>query len=137
MLKQEISKARLRIMEPLLKGPTGLDYLRNAFANRHGSPSDADTSLPLTVQWLSCILDCKDQEWEEHTNFLFPLTSSENSTQGFLPSTSLRTGGSFLLKTNGSPMTPYPPPPPTSSGMILESAYFLIGKYRLHKEIEK
>ncbi|XP_059451407.1 uncharacterized protein LOC132182231 isoform X1 [Corylus avellana] len=112
-LKQEISKARLRIMEPLLKGPTGLDYLRNAFANRHGSPSDADTSLPLTVQWLSCILDCKDQEWEEHTNFLLPLTSSENSTQGFLPSTSLRTGGSFLLKTTGSPMTP---PPPTSTG---------------------
>lgn len=106
-------------MEPLLKGPTGLDYLRNAFANRHGSPSDADTSLPSTVQWLSCILDRKDQEWEEHTNFLLPLTSSENSTQGFLPSTSLRTGGSFLLKTNGSPMTP--PPPPTSTGMILEN----------------
>jgi hypothetical protein len=107
-------------MEPLLKGPTGLDYLRNAFANRHGSPSDADSSLPLTVQWLSCILDCKDQEWEEHTNFLVPLTSIENSTQGFLPSTSLRTGGSFLLKTNGSPMSPYPPPTTTSTGMILE-----------------
>lgn len=102
MLKQDISKARLRIMEPLLKGPAGLDYLKNAFANRYGSPSEASTSLPLTVRWLSSLLDCKDQEWEEHTNSLAALMSNENSTHGFLPSTTLRTGGNFPVKTNGS-----------------------------------
>ncbi|KAG7977723.1 hypothetical protein I3843_05G045700 [Carya illinoinensis] len=105
VLKQEISKARLRIMEPLLKGPTGLDYLRNAFANRYGSPSDANTSLPLTVQWLSSIIGFKDEEWEEHKNLLSSLMGYEISVPGFLPSAALRTGGSFLVKTNGNQMT--------------------------------
>ncbi|KAK9049424.1 hypothetical protein SSX86_031607 [Deinandra increscens subsp. villosa] len=39
VLKQEISKARIKIMEPLLKGPTGLEYLGKAFAKRFGPPS--------------------------------------------------------------------------------------------------
>lgn len=120
MLKQEISKARLRIMEPLLKGPTGLDYLRNAFANRYGSPSDANTSLPLTVQWLSSIIGFKDEEWEEHKNLLSSLMGYEKSVPGFLPSAALRTGGSFLVKTNGNQMTTSAA---RSNGMILESTF--------------
>ncbi|KDP38837.1 hypothetical protein JCGZ_04994 [Jatropha curcas] len=99
-LKQEISKARVRIMEALLKGPAGLDYLRKAFANRYRSQSDAHTSLPLTMRWLSSVRNCKDQEWREHTNCLSALISNESSSEEFLPSTALRSGGSFLLKTN-------------------------------------
>ncbi|KAF5936796.1 hypothetical protein HYC85_024302 [Camellia sinensis] len=69
-LKQEISKARIKIMEPLLRGPAGLDYLKNAFANRYGPPSDASTALPLTMRWLSSVWDSIDREWLEHTNAL-------------------------------------------------------------------
>ncbi|XP_057976515.1 uncharacterized protein LOC131163786 [Malania oleifera] len=91
-LKHEISKARIRIMEPFLRGPAGLEYLKTAFAKRHGSPSDAFCSLPLTMQWLSSVWDCKDQEWSEHTNCLSALTNHESSCQAFIPSTTLKTG---------------------------------------------
>ncbi|KAK4855765.1 hypothetical protein QYF36_010650 [Acer negundo] len=104
-LKREISKARIRIMEPLLKGSAGLDYLRKAFANRHGTPSDAYTSLPLTLQCLSSVRICKDQEWEEHTNSLSALTRQEESSCVPLPSTTLKTGGSFLVKASGNQNT--------------------------------
>ncbi|KAG8650262.1 hypothetical protein MANES_07G019200v8 [Manihot esculenta] len=101
-LKQEISKARIKLMEPLLKGPAGLDYLRKAFANHYGSYSDARASLPLTMRWLSSVRNCGDQEWEEHTNLLSTLINQGSSSQEFLPSITLRTGGSFMLKTKGS-----------------------------------
>ncbi|KAM2027904.1 hypothetical protein ACFX1T_020133 [Malus domestica] len=104
VLKREIRKARIRIMKPLLKGPTGVEYLRKAFASRHGSPSDANTSIPLTAQWLSAVWDCKDQEWQEHTISCSTLMSGDNPSQGFVPSTALRSGGSFLVKSN-SPST--------------------------------
>lgn len=99
MLKREISKARIRIMEPLLKGSAGLDYLKNAFANRYGSPSDAYSSLPLTVQWLSTVWNCKDHEWEEHGHSLSAL-DNESSSHGLIPSTTLRSGGTFVVKPN-------------------------------------
>ncbi|KAL5789712.1 hypothetical protein ACOSQ2_004600 [Xanthoceras sorbifolium] len=102
-LKREISKARIRIMEPLLKGPAGLDYLRKAFTNRHGLPSDAHSSLPLTLHWLSSVRACKDQEWEEHRNSLSALMRQESSRVP-LPST-FKTGGSFLVKTSGNQNT--------------------------------
>ncbi|KAK4271179.1 hypothetical protein QN277_019910 [Acacia crassicarpa] len=106
VLKKEISKARIRLMEPLLKGPAGLDYLKNAFANRYGSPSDANASLPSTLRWLSSVWTSKDQEWEEHLNSLV-LASGDSSSQsqGCLPSTTLRTGGSILSKATGSQTT--------------------------------
>lgn len=99
MLKREISKARIRIAEPLLKGPAGLDYLKNAFANRYGSPSDANLSLPLTVQWLSTVQNCKDHAWEEHRHSLSAL-DRESSSHGLIPSTTLRSGGTFVVKPN-------------------------------------
>ncbi|KAL2342235.1 hypothetical protein Fmac_010175 [Flemingia macrophylla] len=102
ILKQEISKARIRLMESLVKGSAGLDYLRNAFANKYGSPCDAYTSLPSTLRWLSSVWNCKDQEWEEHVSSSPALAS--NSSQEWLPSTTLRTGGNTLLKTTGSAM---------------------------------
>ena len=89
-------------MEPLLKGPAGVDYLRNAFANKYGSPSDASASLPSTLRWLSSTWNCKDQEWVEHVNSSSAL--ADNSSQAWLPSTTLRTGGNIMLKSTGSPM---------------------------------
>ncbi|KAB5574415.1 hypothetical protein DKX38_001609 [Salix brachista] len=103
-LKQEISKVRIRMMEPLLTGPAGLDYLRKAFANHYGSDLDACISLPLTMQWLSSVKNSEDQEWEEHQNSLFSLNSHDSSSEVSVPFTTLRTGGSFLVKTNGSAM---------------------------------
>ncbi|XP_019425520.1 PREDICTED: uncharacterized protein LOC109334287 isoform X1 [Lupinus angustifolius] len=100
ILKKEISRARIRLMEPLVKGPAGLDYLRNAFAKRYGSPSDANTSLPSTLRWLSSVWNCKDQEWDEHVSLSSALVDS--SSQELLPSTTLRTGGNIMIKTIGS-----------------------------------
>ncbi|XP_047173347.1 uncharacterized protein LOC124841174 [Vigna umbellata] len=102
ILKKEISKARIRLMESSVKGSAGLDYLRNAFANKYGSPSDASTSIPSTLRWISSVWNCKEQEWEEYVRSSAALAS--NSSQELLPSTTLRTGGNILLKTTGSPM---------------------------------
>ncbi|XP_059629694.1 uncharacterized protein LOC132272595 [Cornus florida] len=94
-LKHEISKARIRILEPLIKGPTGLDYLKKAFAKQYGSPMDAPTSLSLTMRWFSSVLVNSEQEWDEHTDSLLALTTSDGRyLQGLLPPT-LRTGGSI------------------------------------------
>ncbi|XVE49095.1 hypothetical protein DITRI_Ditri01bG0054500 [Diplodiscus trichospermus] len=94
-LKEEISKARIRIMEPLLKGSAGLDYLQKAFANHYGSPSDAYSSLTLTMWWLSSVWNCKDQEWGEHQNSVSTLKAQDSSSQGFPTSVTLKTGGSY------------------------------------------
>ncbi|KAL5096311.1 hypothetical protein RYX36_000638 [Vicia faba] len=102
ILKKEISKARIRLMEPLVKGPAGLEYLRNAFANKYGSPSGASTCLPSTLRWISSTLNFKDQEWVEYKNTSSAL--ADNSSQEGLPSTTLRTGGNIMLKSTGSPM---------------------------------
>jgi hypothetical protein len=102
-LKQEISKARIRMMEPFLKGPAGFDYLRKSFTNRHGSPSNALSSLPQTSEWLLSMSSVVNQEWDEHKNSLSVFMDSEGTTQGFVvPPATLRTGGSSLINTNGS-----------------------------------
>ncbi|KAJ8572612.1 hypothetical protein K7X08_009123 [Anisodus acutangulus] len=97
LLKQEISKARIRLLEPILKGPAAFDYLRKAFTKRHGLPSVAMTALPLTWQWLLSVKDSTDQEWNEHKEALSGVASGQDR---FLPSTTLRTGGSFSVKMN-------------------------------------
>ncbi|XP_077225356.1 uncharacterized protein LOC143858571 [Tasmannia lanceolata] len=113
ILKKEISKARIRLMEPLIKGPAGLDYLQKAFADRYGHPSDAVSSLPQTAQWLASLVDDAEQEWNEHKDSLSALamshTDSLPSSQGIPPAT-LRTGGSVSMALNhslpvSSPMT--------------------------------
>ncbi|KAF2293851.1 hypothetical protein GH714_005109 [Hevea brasiliensis] len=63
---------------------------------------DEAIDLDILSQWLSSVRNCKDQEWEEHTNFLSALINHGSSSQEFLPSTTLRTGASFMLKTKGS-----------------------------------
>ncbi|XP_051144598.1 uncharacterized protein LOC127260738 [Andrographis paniculata] len=101
-LKQEISKARIRLLEPYLKGPEALYFLGQAFTSRYGNPSNAASTLPLTATWLSSVWDSKDEEWNEHKNLLSELSGRLDSSSSFLPSTALRTGGSSSFKTSGN-----------------------------------
>ncbi|KAI3774489.1 hypothetical protein L1987_49047 [Smallanthus sonchifolius] len=94
VLKQEISNARIKIMEPLLKGPAGLEYLGKAFEKRFGPPSDATARLPSTMRWLSSLGPTYDQDWNDHKRVLSGLQDGSPSEKPVLPSTTLRTGGS-------------------------------------------
>ncbi|KAF6139367.1 hypothetical protein GIB67_026209 [Kingdonia uniflora] len=108
-LKQEISKARIRLIEPLIKGPAGLEYLEKAFANKYGPPLDASKSLPLTVSWLSSVRESSEQEWDEHNGSLSALTiSSAFSTRGLPPLAALRAGGRVPVASNKSPVISSP-----------------------------
>ncbi|KAI3448328.1 hypothetical protein Pfo_004993 [Paulownia fortunei] len=101
-LKREISKARIRILEPFLKGPEALYFLGKAFTSRYGHPSNAVIALALTAKWFSSAREGKDEEWNEHKSSLSELTRKHESSSSFLPSTTLRTGGSSLVKMTGS-----------------------------------
>lgn len=118
-LKQEVSKARIRLLEPLLKGPAGLDFLRKAFIKHYGDPDDSLTTLPLTMQWLSSVRDSKDQQWAEHSNTLSELIRShESSSERSLPSATLRTGGTFIVR-SGNQASLVSPSATSSSGFQL------------------
>ncbi|XP_062072968.1 uncharacterized protein LOC133777415 [Humulus lupulus] len=93
-LKREIGRARLRMVEPLIKGNAGIKYLRKAFSDRHGSPALASTSLPITRQWVSSAKMMVEQEWHEYNNSLSVVTNSGPSS--VLPPTTLRTGGNIF-----------------------------------------
>lgn len=97
----EISKARIQFIIPMLKGEAGFDYLRNAFANRCGPPSDATRRLPLTVEWLSSLKSGIDQEWNEHTSSLSSLIGQQSASHGSIPS-NIRTGGSSVVNSKSS-----------------------------------
>ncbi|KAL8540703.1 hypothetical protein ACS0TY_002076 [Phlomoides rotata] len=101
-LKQEISKAHIRMLEPYLKGSEALYYLGRAFTSRYGHPSNSLIALPLTASWISSAREGKDEEWNEHNNSLSELTRKHDSSPSFLPSTTLRTGGSSLVKIGGN-----------------------------------
>lgn len=101
-LKQEISKAHIRMLEPYLKGSEALYYLGRAFTTRYGQPSNALIALPLTASWILSARDGKDEEWNEHKNSLSELTRRHDISPSFLPSTTLRTGGSSLVKIGGN-----------------------------------
>lgn len=99
------------MLEPVLKGPAAFDYLGKAFIKRYGPPSDAITALPLTMQWLLPVRGNMDQEWNEHKNALSELRRQGTSSQTFIPNTTLRTGGSFAVKTMGNPTSVSPSTP--------------------------
>ncbi|XP_072950674.1 uncharacterized protein [Typha angustifolia] len=92
-LKKEVSKARIQMLEPIIKGSAGLEYLQKAFADRYGPPSDAANSLPLTVQWTSSLKDNLEEEWNEHVDSLSILLTSHDQP---LVAT-LRAGGGISL----------------------------------------
>lgn len=95
-LQQQLSKARIRSLEPFLNGPVALDFLGKAFSDSHGHPCAARISLRVCAKWLSSTLEAKEEEWNEHKNLLSGLDSSSTS----LPSIKLRTGGAKLRGRN-------------------------------------
>lgn len=85
------------MVEPLIKSPAGLEYLKSSFSKRCGSPADAPTSLPLTRQWLSSVWPNVELEWKEYTDSLAAaITKNAGIQPEILPST-IRTGGSSLI----------------------------------------
>ena len=91
------------MVEPLIKGPAGLEYLRSSFSKRCGSPTDVSTSLPLTRQWLSSVWPDVELEWKEYTDSVAAAMSRNAGVQPeILPST-IRTGGSNLIPSKNSP----------------------------------
>ncbi|XP_018459035.2 uncharacterized protein LOC108829933 isoform X2 [Raphanus sativus] len=108
ILKKEISKSRLKLLEPLLKGPAGLEYLKKSFSSRYGSPDQAASSLPLTKRWLFSVRGEAEKEWDEHKDALSAVTNNNPGSSG-LPSTTMRTGGNVpsVSKVN-APLSPFP-----------------------------
>ncbi|KAI0507876.1 hypothetical protein KFK09_014004 [Dendrobium nobile] len=92
-LKKEISKARIQMIEPIIKGSAGLEYLQKAFDERYGPPSAAADTLTLTKLWLSPLKNIADEEWNEYVDSLSLLAESH----ALPPITSLRTGGKMPL----------------------------------------
>lgn len=95
-LKHDISKARIKMLQPLIKGPAGYEYLRSAFANRYGSPIDGPRSLPFVKQWLSAVMAESDQIWDELLDSLSTLGLSNGRYSQEPSPTMLRTGGTIL-----------------------------------------
>ncbi|CAN6458474.1 unnamed protein product [Victoria cruziana] len=93
ILKQEISLSRIQLMEPIIRGTDGLQYLQKAFENRYGPPVDALNSLRLTSRWFSLISAGAEQQWSSHTSYL---SSFQSGHIGLPPASSLRTGGSSI-----------------------------------------
>ncbi|CAA7400452.1 unnamed protein product [Spirodela intermedia] len=90
-LKEEISRARIQMMGPIIRGPAGIEYLQKAFTKRYGPPSDAAAALPLTAQWMSSSSQECMREWEEHTDLMSTLSTG----QVLPPATAIRSGGRF------------------------------------------
>lgn len=85
-----------------MKGPEALYFLGKSFTSRYGHPSNALIALPLTAKWLSSAREGKDEEWNEHKSSLSELTRRNEISPSFLPSTTLRTGGSSSVKIGGN-----------------------------------
>ncbi|CAA7396475.1 unnamed protein product [Spirodela intermedia] len=102
VLQKEISRARIQMIEPFIRGPAGVMYLQREFTNRHGAPSDAATTLTRTAQWISSTRESLS-EWKEHSDM------SMATAQTLVPATALRSGGniSSACSSDGSSMTPY------------------------------
>ncbi|CAI9103818.1 OLC1v1002390C1 [Oldenlandia corymbosa var. corymbosa] len=104
ILKQEVSKYKIQFLQPVLKGPAGLAFLRKSFTKHYGAPGDSVNTLPLTREWLLSIRDCKDQEWSDHCNIL----SESAGKHGTIPErslapTTLKSGGHFPNSRSGNP----------------------------------
>lgn len=104
-LKHSINKARIRMLEPYIKGPAGVEYLRNAFSKRYGPPSVASASLPLVKELLSALISEFENDWNDHLNSLSALgLSNERYSQDETPST-LRAGGGIFREPIKNAMT--------------------------------
>lgn len=77
-LKAEVSRARIQLLEPVINGSGGVEYLQKSFADRHGSPSDAFVSLPSTARWFSSLKDNVEEQWNEHISSLSILPEADH-----------------------------------------------------------
>ncbi|KAF8772404.1 hypothetical protein HU200_005808 [Digitaria exilis] len=75
-LQAEVSKARIQLMQPIIKGSAGVEYLQKAFTDRYGPPDNASASLPLTLQWISTAKNIVEKEWSEHLDCLSIMPSA-------------------------------------------------------------
>ncbi|TKW04496.1 hypothetical protein SEVIR_7G113300v4 [Setaria viridis] len=75
-LQAEVSKARIQLMQPIIKGSAGVEYLQKAFTDRYGPPDNASASLPLTMQWISTSKNIVEEEWSEHSDCLSIIPSA-------------------------------------------------------------
>ncbi|KQJ99890.1 uncharacterized protein LOC100841358 isoform X2 [Brachypodium distachyon] len=91
-LQAEVSKARIQLLKPIIKGSGGVEYLQKAFADRYGSRSSASISLPSTIQWISTSKDMVEEEWNEYVSS-FQILPATDHVQPFV--TTLRTGRGF------------------------------------------
>ncbi|OEL35630.1 hypothetical protein BAE44_0003349 [Dichanthelium oligosanthes] len=108
-LQSEVSKARIQmVMQPIIRGSTGVEYLQKAFADRYGPPGNASASLPLTLQLISTSKNVAESEWREHSDSLSTITSA-GQAPAIVPV--LRAG-------HGAPAVGQPPssPAPGASG---------------------
>uniref|UniRef100_A0A0E0KQX8 T-complex protein 11 n=1 Tax=Oryza punctata TaxID=4537 RepID=A0A0E0KQX8_ORYPU len=78
-LQTEVSKARIQLMQPIIKGSAGVEYLQKAFADRYGPPADASASLPITKQWVSATKSIVEQEWSSHLDSLEALPAGDHA----------------------------------------------------------
>ncbi|KAL6656267.1 hypothetical protein ACP70R_007093 [Stipagrostis hirtigluma subsp. patula] len=78
-LQAEVSKARIQLMQPIIKGSAGVEYLQKAFTDRYGPPANASASLPLTLQWISTSKNIAEQEWSEHLATLSVLPAADQA----------------------------------------------------------
>ncbi|KAL5213645.1 hypothetical protein ABZP36_002797 [Zizania latifolia] len=79
-LQAEVSKARIQLMQPIIKGHAGVEYLQKAFADRHGHPpADGSASLPITRQWFSATKSIMEQEWSEYLDSLEVLPAGDHA----------------------------------------------------------
>ncbi|KAG8071045.1 hypothetical protein GUJ93_ZPchr0006g45845 [Zizania palustris] len=78
-LKAEVSRARIQLLEPIIKGSGGVEYLRKAFADRYGSPSTPSVALHSTALWISTSKDIVEVEWNEHVNSFSVLPATDHA----------------------------------------------------------
>lgn len=71
-----MSKARIQLIQPIIKGSAGVEYLQKAFTDRYGPPDNASASLPLTLQWISTAKNVVEKEWSEHLDCLSTMASA-------------------------------------------------------------
>lgn len=75
-----MSEARIQLMQPIIKGSAGVEYLQKAFADRYGPPANASASLPLTLQWISTLKNVMEEAWSEHLDSLSILPAADHVT---------------------------------------------------------